>query len=369
MVRVEKFRQPSKHMFNHHIRNVTEKVQQRINALKIGQKMQDLPEELWHESFKYYVKEDQTRTGGPNLRIIRLDPNKPALTVTGYIFNKFVHPFEDRFISVREAAKLQDFPDDFEFKGSITSTQKQVGNAVPILLARAIFNQICQESTLGKQDLTALSLFCGAGGLDLGAHDANFQAVKIKTMLAIDIWPDACASLQGYYKNSLKVVNKDITEIQDPNFFWQKHTQTATPPDLIYGGPPCQSFSQAGKHKGLDDPRGSLLFHFIRFIEKLKPKYFMFENVANIISLNNGSLLELFLTRFHHLGYNVNYDVLCAADYGTPQLRKRAIFLGTDQHYPAINLPKQTHAKEQNLLGLQPYQTVGDALRNLKIHA
>src|SRR3990172_2060145 len=80
--------------FSHITRKVGPQVQKRINALKIGQKMQDLPEELWHDSFRYYVKEDPNRNGGPNLRIIRLDPRKPSLTVTVFIFNKFVHPVE-----------------------------------------------------------------------------------------------------------------------------------------------------------------------------------------------------------------------------------------------------------------------------------
>jgi len=70
-------------IFNHEPRKVGINVQRRINALKIGQKMQDLPEELWHDSFRYYVKEDPNRKGVPNLRLIRLDPSKPSLTVTG----------------------------------------------------------------------------------------------------------------------------------------------------------------------------------------------------------------------------------------------------------------------------------------------
>ncbi|MCZ7672249.1 MAG: hypothetical protein M5U34_36560 [Chloroflexi bacterium] len=96
-------------IYNHVPRTVGIDVQRRINALKIGQKMQDLPEELWHESFRFYVKEDTTRKGGPNLRIIRLDPEQPSLTVTGYIFNKFVHPYENRFITPREAPDYKDF--------------------------------------------------------------------------------------------------------------------------------------------------------------------------------------------------------------------------------------------------------------------
>src|SRR5438477_9329603 len=121
---------------NHIARSVGPAVQQRIDKLGIGQKMQDLPEELWHESFRFYVKEDPTRQGGPNMRMIRLDPDKPSLTVTGYIFNKFVHPFEDRFITVREAARLQGFPDTLKFEGTLTSTQQQIGNAVPLPLAQ-----------------------------------------------------------------------------------------------------------------------------------------------------------------------------------------------------------------------------------------
>ncbi|MEO0018589.1 MAG: hypothetical protein RLZZ522_1872, partial [Verrucomicrobiota bacterium] len=124
---------------NGHIpRKVGAEVQRRINALGVGQKMQDLPEELWHPSFRFYVKEDPNRKGGPNLRLIRLDPSRPSLTVTGYIFNKFVHPKEDRYITPREAARLQGFPDNWIFQGTLTSVQRQVGNAVPVPLARAV---------------------------------------------------------------------------------------------------------------------------------------------------------------------------------------------------------------------------------------
>lgn len=160
-------------VFNHVFRRSGSEVQKRIDALKIGQKMQDLPEELWHDSFRYYVKEDPNRRGGPNMRMIRLDPSKPSLTVTGYIFNKFVHPYENRFITVREAARLQGFPDSLKFEGSLTSTQMQVGNAVPVQLAKAVFEAVLisvRKLGYGKRNLTAFSLFSGAGGLDIGAE-------------------------------------------------------------------------------------------------------------------------------------------------------------------------------------------------------
>ena len=353
-------------MYNHAARCVSPIVQQRINALKIGQKMQDLPEELWHESFRYYLKEDKTRKGGPNMRLIRLNPNEPSLTVTGFIFNKFVHPYENRYITVREAARLQGFPDDVEFKGVITSTQQQVGNAVPVQLSQAIFNQVCDFSSAhGFSELTALSLFCGAGGLDIGAYLASSNRCKIKTLVALDCWKDACDTLRGYLGNEINVVERDILEIRDPLNFWKEESNTDCAPDLIYGGPPCQAFSQAGKQKALEDPRGLLIFDFLRFIEALQPKIFVMENVSNIKSIYNGKLYHKIIQMMETMGYNVTTDVLCAADYGAPQKRRRAIFIGVNKKIGRIALPAPTHCEKENLLQLKPYVTVGKAFEGL----
>lgn len=264
---------------NHIARKVGEIVQKRIDHLGIGQKMQDLPEELWHESFRFYVKEDPTRRGGPNMRMIRLDPKKPSLTVTGFIFNKFVHPYENRFVTVREAARLQGFPDDFSFWGSLTSTQQQVGNAVPIPLGKALFSKIrdfaIQNRLVRDNSLTALSLFCGAGGLDIGAYLASNETCKIDVQVAMDCWEDACNSLKQYAPIDTNVQQVDISSVEDPLKFWLKNSRTGESPDIVFGGPPCQAFSQAGKQKALDDERGVLVFQFIRFIEKLRPKFFI----------------------------------------------------------------------------------------------
>lgn len=292
---------------NHIARKAGEMVQRRIDHLKIGQKMQDLPEELWHDSFRFYVKEDPNRKGGPNLRMIRLDPYKPSLTVTGFIFNKFVHPYENRFVTVREAARLQGFPDDFSFWGSLTSTQQQVGNAVPIPLAAAIFKQIIDFTVANKilnnrNSLTALSLFCGAGGLDIGAHIASSDECTIDTLVATDFWEDACNSLRGFSKIKTNVVQADITEIENPASFWHQHSESTNTPDIIFGGPPCQAFSQAGKQKALDDERGVLVFQYLRFIEKLRPRFFIMENVANLQSINKGQLYKAILSHMSKLG-------------------------------------------------------------------
>lgn len=353
-------------VYNHVARRVSCIVQKRLDALKIGQKMQDLPEELWHDSFKYYVKEDKNRKGGPNMRLIRLDPNKPSLTVTGFIFNKFEHPYENRYITVREAARLQGFPDDVEFKGTLTSTQQQVGNAVPVQLAKSIFNHICRfENNRSKKPVTAFSLFCGAGGMDIGAYQAKYDETVIHTRLAIDSWQDACDTLEGYLGSKTKILVQDVCKISNSLKYWKENTGLPDKPDLIYGGPPCQAFSQAGKQKSIEDPRGLLIFQFLRFIEEIHPKYFVMENVSNIKSVNKGMLYKSILNKMDELGYNVSEKILCAADYGAPQKRNRAIFIGTDKCIGQVDIPHPTHSETPTLFGTLPYVDVAEAFKGL----
>ncbi len=359
-----------KQLKNHIHRSVGEQVQKRIDFLKIGDKMQDLPEELWHESFKFYMN-DPNRKGGSNMRIIRLDPYKPSLTVTGFIFNKFVPPHENRFITVREAARLQDFPDTVEFKGSLSSTQQQVGNAVPVRLAasvlKAVVNTLNKAGVVANKDLSALSLFSGAGGFDIGAEKASTAQVSISTKLCIDNWSDACATLSGYAEGRFTVIEQDITTVEDPVQFYRLHTKGQSLPDLIYGGPPCQSFSQAGKQKGTTDGRGNLVFDFLRFVEHIRPKAFVMENVSNIKGVEEGQLVQHLLTSFQGAGYITKAKILTAADYGSPQTRRRMFFIGIRQDIqsnPAFPVP--THTALPSLLEL-PYQTIGEALMGLPI--
>lgn len=353
-------------VYNHIARNVGATVQKRIDTLKIGQKMQDLPEELWHKSFRYYVKEDKTRRGGPNMRLIRLDPDKPSLTVTGFVFNKFVHPYENRFITVREAARLQGFPDDIELKGTLTSTQQQIGNAVPVPLGEAVFSQICKfASNCGTRSLNAFSLFSGAGGLDLAARNVNVDGTTISTKVAIDCWDDACNTLRGYLGSQTYVETIDIASISNPLEYWFQHTGLHEKPDLVYGGPPCQAFSQAGRQKALNDPRGTLIFEYLRFIDDLHPRFFVMENVSNLKAVMKGQLFSSIVDKMQQLGYNISEGVLCAADYGAPQLRKRAIIIGTDKDLGQVQLPASTHAADISLLCDKKYTTVGEAFAGL----
>lgn len=356
-------------IFNHQTRKCGELVQARIDALGIGQKMQDLPEELWHKSFRYYVKDDPNRKGGPNLRMIRLDPNKPSLTVTGYVFNKFVHPYENRFITPREAARLQGFPDDLEFKGSLSSVQRQIGDAVPIELGEALFKSLLDfAETIAPQSkaLAALSLFSGSGGLDIaakavtGAHGAIWD-----TLACVENDQDRCETLSGYFHDELRVFQDDIQNL-NAEALLQQLNKSKEDIWLVYGGPPCQSFSQAGKQRGTRDPRGDLIFEFLRFVEEISPPLFLMENVANLKGIAKGQLLRDILDQMEALGYNVVYRVLNAAHYGTAQRRKRLILLGTRKDIGSTAaMPEASHAESGDLFGTPPFKTVAEAFADL----
>jgi DNA (cytosine-5)-methyltransferase 1 len=366
-----------KEVANHIARQVGPAVQARIDALKTGQKMQDLPEELWHESFRFYVKDDPTRVGGPNMRIIRLDPTKPSLTVTGFIFNKFVHPVENRYVTVREAARLQGFPDEHEFIGTLTSTQKQVGNAVPVQLAQAVAQSVldhlvkhkprglCATSYSGRK-LPALSLFSGAGGLDLGLERARAGKAHFVSKCAIECDTDCCKTLAHNYGPRLKVIHQDIRNVKPNDIVAELDLQNGILP-LLVGGPPCQAFSQAGKQNATNDPRGNLIFDFLRFVGEIQPVYFVMENVFGLRGVENGNLMMRIIEKMDSLGYNTNYKLLHAVDYGAAQLRRRFFFIGVQKPYPMVQMPEPTHGRSDDLdfFSLKPYVTVGDVFANL----
>ena len=359
--------------FGHVPRRVGKRVQCRIDALGVGQKMQDLPEELWHKSFHYYVKHDPNRAGGPNLRILRLDPNKPSLTVTGYVFNKFVHPTEDRYITPREAARLQGFPDNFLFRGTLTSMQRQVGNAVPIQLAEAIATQILrhlsEHNTLDlyeayqSKPMPLLSLFSGAGGMDLGFLKAKHEPLRFTVDTCVEIDKDCCETLRYNFPEA-KVLQSDVAKLDPQDLFSEIGIRDTLLP-MVIGGPPCQAFSQAGRQNGLHDSRGRLALEFLRVVEALRPAYFVMENVPNLRGIAKGELYEQIKRHITSIGYNFTATLLCAADYGTPQLRRRLIFVGVQQPYPAVDPPQPRHAQQPDLMTRKAYIGVGQAFDGL----
>ncbi|GBU09649.1 methyltransferase [Gammaproteobacteria bacterium] len=339
---------------NHETRIYSGIVLERIKHLAPGHKMGDLPIHLQHESF---IRKGDKKTGGPNMRLLRLEQSKPSLTVTAYIFNKFVHPTEDRYITPREAACLQDFPYDYEFKGTLGQIHKQIGNAVPVKLAAAIAKEVSRYFVnIGKLgEIKIASYFTGAGGFDLGFEEASSEALQFITAFSTDIekWSENTINAN---RPNWNFHQADIREL-DPNFV---KIAIGKNPDIIIGGPPCQTFSVAGKQRATLDPLGRLYTDYIRHIDKLSPEIVILENVYGLAQVKSSNMIEKIYKSFNEIGYDVIHKELMSADYGTPQKRRRLFFVAS-KNIKAFKFPDPTHCEHENLLGLPLYKGAGEA--------
>ncbi len=343
---------------NHITREYSGIVLERMKHLPVGGKMGDLPEHLQHESF---VRTGAKKTGGPNMRLLRLTPEKPSLTVTAYIFNKFVHPEEDRYITPREAACLQDFPDDWVFVGGLGDVHHQIGNAVPVRLAKAIGESVA--SFLAKRgivgDIPVASYFCGAGGLDLGFEQASNRSQCFTTVFATDI-DKACGYTIQLNRPEWNFFLGDITQFSGDEVL----TQMGKNPTVVIGGPPCQPFSVAGKQGATTDPLGQLYRDYIEHISILDPEIVIMENVYGLKQVKSSNVVAEIDDAFEKIGYEVTHKELLAADFGTPQMRKRLIFVAT-KGTNDFSFPIPTHGAELDMFGTKPYRGAGDSFSHL----
>lgn len=163
---------------------------------------------------------------------------------------------------------------------------------------------------------TFIDLFSGCGGMSLGFHQAGFRP-----LLAIDHWSDA---LETYKLNNPKtpILQADLMTLKATDIAHDIGT-----PTMIVGGPPCQGFSISGK-RDPDDPRNILYQSFVDFVDVLRPKYFVMENVPNMASMGEGRILAAAVEEFEALGYKVRSQILLASDYGVPQNRRRLFVVG-----------------------------------------
>ena len=161
--------------------------------------------------------------------------------------------------------------------------------------------------------MNILSLFSGAGGLDLGFEKAGFKTIWANEYDK-EIW-------QTYEKNFSHTVLDKRSIVKIPS--------SEIPEALgLVGGPPCQSWSEAGKLKGIDDHRGQLFFEFIRVLRDKKPLFFLAENVSGMLASRHFEALENIKNHFIDSGYNLSFKLLNAHDYKVPQDRKRIFFVG-----------------------------------------
>ena len=191
-----------------------------------------------------------------------------------------------------------------------------------------------------------IDLFAGVGGMSLGFEMAGFDVV-----LANEYDKDIATA---YKKNhcSTKMINEDITKLDLQSIF----EQYAGKIEVIIGGPPCQGFSQKGKRKTIHDERNFLFKYYVKVVDLVKPKYFVMENVPNLLTAEKGYFKREIEELFSKMGYVLDAGVLNAADYGVPQNRRRAVIIG-----------KKTNDKKVKLLPepIDKKVTIWDAISDL----
>jgi DNA (cytosine-5)-methyltransferase 1 len=247
---------------------------------------------------------------------------------------------------------------------------------------------------------TAISLFSGAMGLDLGVDSTG----RFKLLACVEKERSFCNTMRanqaaGRLDPKVAIFEADISKL-DPAGVLDAVGLKPGELDLLIGGPPCQSFSTAGRRGTLQDPRGTLVWDFLRFVEYMKPKTFLMENVRGLLSaglkhrpiaqrpekggppLNldeePGSVVRLFaedLQRLQDTRYHMDVFEVNAVNYGAPQLRERVLFIG-NRYGAQVAFPDPTHgpahaiSDERDTLfataeRLQPWQTLRDAIGNM----
>lgn len=318
----------------------------------------------------------------------RLWWDKPSISITAKSSTpscgRFLHPEQNRNISVREAALLQGFPATFQFSGPLVQLYRQIGNAVSPLFATALAEVVRREieepskvlydaelDILGaggrsftssiagrKRSLVtggrisprpvAIDLFAGAGGLSLGLQQAGFDVA-----FALDNDPDAVRTYR--YNLGSHIHLGSATEIA-PSEIVNMAGLRPGECDLLVGGPPCQGFSQHRRGSD-DDARNELVGWFAEVVQSVRPRSFLFENVPYIAAKRGRETLSAFMRIVQGAGYSVHTSVVDASDYGVPQRRQRFIAIGFREcESVGYSIP---------LTGEQGEQCVQDAIGNL----
>lgn len=255
------------------------------------------------------------------------------------------------------------------------------------------------DDGMAQKKYTVVSLFSGGLGLDLGLE----QSGRFRVVACIEKEHACCETIRanlnaGRLDPSLKVIEGDISQIS-PTQVLEAIGLQAGEVDLLTGGPPCQSFSTAGKRGTVQDPRGTLLWQYLRFVEAIQPRFFLMENVRGLLSAalrhrpiarrpekggpplerdeEPGSVIRLFasdLQKINDCGYHMDCFEVNAVNYGAPQLRERALFIG-NRFNAVSNFPDPTHGAPTSAASRQatlfpeehllPWTTLGDAIGSL----
>ena len=236
------------------------------------------------------------------------------------------------------------------FQRVLDSLRVTEGPAWPDRFGKAIRNWIYKYKT---KPIRTLSLFSGGGGLDIAFHDCGFDIAEM-----IEVEPKYVETLRansqkGKMLEGSKVICTDIRDYEPSSHLGV---------DFIIGGPPCQTFSAAGRRAagvlGTDDPRGTLFAEYARLLRQLQPIGFLFENVYGITGAQDGKAWEEVQAAFNSVGYTIHFRVLDAADYGVPQHRERLFIVGTKEG--GYLFPYPTHGPDS--IGQNPFYKAGEAV-------
>lgn len=345
---------------------------------------EELPEEIRRSNFGSTYK--------------RLNRKAPALTIVPGNNALPVHPFLNRSLTPREAARIQSFPDDYIFEGDRRRQCILVGNAVPPLLGRVLAKSIW-ECILPLKDAAAtlnapipidvatpvlngdtaalprvvvsiskkgpgfVDLFSGAGGFKIG-----FTRAGMRPLVCADFNKAVGATHQFNYPT----VPFILGDLGMPEIQQEVVDAAGEEPMLVVGGPPCQGFSVFGKRRlaaraGLnprDDPRNRLVFSFVDTVEKLNPRWVVMENVAGFASLDEGWFVEQLVLELKRLGFaSIDHRILDSANFGVPQRRKRFVLIANRTGH-IIPWPKKKFF-EVPTDWQKPFRTVGEAISDL----
>lgn len=230
-------------------------------------------------------------------------------------------------------------------------------------------------NSLKKDKLKAVSIFTGAGGLDIGFEKAGFETIS-----TLEIHPRYCETIEKnkgkkiaisngekrtFFERAL-ILNNDIANVSATQLL-----NGETDIDCLIGGPPCQSFSSAGKQNSIFDKRGTLIYEYFRILRELRPKTFLFENVRGLVTAKGknaepGEILIELLGLFNQIGYNCRVELLNSAEYGSYQRRVRCFIIGSRiAAAPYFPIPRYAENARLSLLPddcREKWRTLGEFL-------
>ena len=325
---------------NHYAAKLSDLDKLIISYVPQGGNWKDIPESVPSQRLAQIRESFKAGKGSRSTYYGRLREDAPAYTISTYFSRPGngcnIHYGQPRTLSQREAARIQSFPDSFEFKGTKGSIDDQIGNAVPPLLAY----QIAEAMPVRKGMF--VDLFCGAGGLALGFIWAGW-----KPIVSNDIMPGAIETHSHNINDPAicgditkeEVVSRIVAEVVK--------ARKANPelPLYVLGGPPCQGFSTANCNRSTSDQRNWLFKAYLHILELLKPDGFVFENVTGVLNFQGGKFFEMIVKDLKTQVDDVTVMKLNAAEYAVPQRRERVIIFGsTKENVSAFKLDKKTYA-------------------------